>query len=239
MRFYKNQEIEGITETRLLDLEKALGEPLSPPIPIDVIAERVLGLDFLWEPIEEFPGEIIFGALVPDERQIVLNENRLELFKEKPGLERSTKGHEIGHWDLYFSKANLDHPTLFDMDDQKIHAFRSSPLGEVTVLKALIGNLEYLEILEKIGSRADEADEARTVNRYAAALSMPKNMITEDVLKIDRTEWKNLYPIAKKYDVTITALRVRLEQLNLLYVDKKTGKLYPSREQAFGQQSLY
>ena len=33
-------------------------------------------------------------------RKILLNEAHLPLFKEKPGLERSTIGHEPGHWDL-------------------------------------------------------------------------------------------------------------------------------------------
>ena len=38
---------------------------------------------------------------------------RQALFKEKPGLERSTKGHEMGHWDLFVDKGSLEHPTLF------------------------------------------------------------------------------------------------------------------------------
>src|SRR5437773_11550260 len=37
---------------RSAELEGALGRPLEPPIPIDLLAEQVLGLDFLWEEVQ-------------------------------------------------------------------------------------------------------------------------------------------------------------------------------------------
>jgi hypothetical protein len=237
VRIRRNQEIEEIAQSRLAELQRRLGRPLSPPIPIDLIAEQVLELDFLWEPIDELPGEKIFGGLIAKKRLIILNENRKELLGEKPGLERSTKGHEMGHWDLFIDKGSLDHPTLFNVDGDGPFAFRSSPAGDVAIIKMLDRDAEGRELLRKIQSRADEPDEARVVNRYAAALSMPADMIRADALKIDRTQWPNLYRLAEKYEVTISALRVRLEQLGLLYVDEH-GKLYESRDAASGQQML-
>lgn len=236
MRILRNQEIEEIAQSRLAELERLLGRPLSPPIPIDLIAEKVHGLDFLWEPIDELPGEQILGGLIAKKRLIILNENRKALFAEKPGLERSTKGHEMGHWDLFIDKSSLDHPTLFDVEGEGEgpFAFRSSPAGEVAVIRALSNDPEGRDLLRNMQARADEPDEARAVNRYAAALSMPADMIRADALKIDRTRWPNLYRLAEKYEVTISALRVRLEQLGLLYVDKD-GKLYESRDAALGQ----
>lgn len=237
MRILRNQEIEEIAASRLAELERKLGQPLSPPIPIDLVAEKVLGLDFLWEPIDELPGEQILGGLVAKKRLIVLNENRKGLLTGKPGVERSTKGHEMGHWDLFIDKGSLDHPTLFDVEGDGPFAFRSSPVGDVAIIKALDRDAEGHELLRKIQSRADEPDETRAVNRYAAALSMPADMIRADAVKIDRTKWPNLYRLAEKYEVTISALRVRLEQLGLLYVDEH-GKLYESRDAASGQMML-
>ena len=237
MRILRNQEIEEIAQSRLAELERLLGQPLAPPIPIDLIAEKVPGLDFLWEPIDELPGERILGGLIAKKRLIVLNENRGDLFTEKPGLERSTKGHEMGHWDLFIDKSSLDHPTLFDVEGGGPFTYRSCPAGEVAVIKALYSDAEGQELLRKIHARADEPDEARAVNRYAAALSMPADMIRADALQIDRTRWPNLYRLAEKYEVTISALRVRLEQLGLLYVDEH-GKLYESRDAASGQMNL-
>ena len=100
-RFYRNVQIERVAEGRLAELQQLTGKPLAPPVPIDLIAEKILGLTLLWDSIEELPGEIIFGGIVPRERLIILNEKRKGLFNEKPGLERSTKGHEMGHWDLF------------------------------------------------------------------------------------------------------------------------------------------
>jgi hypothetical protein len=233
----RNQEIEEIAQARLTELQRQLGRPLSPPIPIDLIAEKVLGLDFLWEAIDELPGEKIFGGLIAKKRLIVLNENRKGLFAEKPGLERSTKGHEMGHWDLFIDKGSLDHPTLFNVDGNGPFAFRSSPAGDVAIIKRMNEDPEGRELLRKIQSRADEPDEARAVNRYAAALSMPLDLIRAEALKIDRTQWPNLYELVKKFDVTISALTIRLEQLGLLYVDENR-RLYESREGGTGQMTL-
>lgn len=237
MRILRNQEIEERAASRLAELQQRLGRPLSPPIPIDLIAEQVLGLDFLWEPIDELPGEKVFGGLIAKKRLIVLNENRKGLFTEKPGLERSTKGHEMGHWDLFIDKGSLDHPTLFNVDGDGPFAFRSSPAGDVAIIKTLDRDDEGRELLRKIQSRADEPDEARAVNRYAAALSMPADLIRADALRIDRTHWPNLYRLAEKYEVTISALRVRLEQLGLIYVDENK-KIHESRDAASGQMML-
>jgi len=237
VRILRNQEIEERAASRLAELQQRLGRPLSPPIPIDLIAEQVLGLDFLWEPIDELPGEKVFGGLIAKKRLIVLNENRKGLFTEKPGLERSTKGHEMGHWDLFIDKGSLDHPTLFNVDGDGPFAFRSSPAGDVAIIKTLDRDDEGRELLRKIQSRADEPDEARAVNRYAAALSMPADLIRADALRIDRTHWPNLYRLAEKYEVTISALRVRLEQLGLIYVDENK-KIHESRDAASGQMML-
>jgi hypothetical protein len=238
MKFYRNQQIEDQAGRRLDELEQVLGRPLAPPVPIDVLAERVLGLDFLWEAITELPGEVILGGIQPAKRLIVLNENRRALFDAKPGLERSTKGHEMGHWDLFVDRARLDHPTLFEAeaegDGNRMTVLRSSPVGDVEVMKLLLRDPEGRELLRKMEAHADRPDEARSVNRYAAALSLPPRLLRPAVLAIDRSDWRNLYPIADQFNVTISALKVRLEQLGLLYL-RRDGTLYEFRDAGTGQ----
>jgi hypothetical protein len=238
VRFYRNSEVEERAVQRLGELEQLLGRPLTPPIPIDLIAEKLLGLDFLWEPIKELPGETILGALRPDDRQVVLNEKHVALFREKPGLERSTKGHEMGHWDLFLAALVSDHPSLFELADNPRVAYRSAAAGEVVVIKALMGSSEGWELLRQLKSRADHPHEAHAVNRYAAALSMPRELVVREAMAIDRTSWRALYELAERFDVTISALKVRLEELDLLRVSKD-GKLYGSSAEACGQRSLF
>lgn len=237
MKIVKNTVIEELAQQRLIELRRVLGRPLSPPIPIDRLAESVLGLDFLWRPIDELPGEKVLAGLKAKERLIVLNEKHRNLFLEKPGLERSSKGHEMGHWDLFIDKSSLDHPSLFDADGDGPFAFRNSSVGLVAIIKILYKDAEGWNLLREIKSRSDEPDVARAVNRYAAALLMPTDLLRTEALKVDRTKWPNLYMLAEKFEVTISALRVRLEQLGLLYLDEN-GKLYGSREGGTGQMTL-
>jgi Zn-dependent peptidase ImmA (M78 family) len=117
---------------------------------------------------------------------------------------------------------------------------RRSGLGDVFTMQRLLALPGGQDLLREIRSRADDPDEARAVNRYAAAISMPKDMLCEEALKINRTNWSHLYDLAKKFEVTITALTVRLSQFNLLYI-KRDGKqimLYESAEDAMGQMTL-
>ena len=238
MKFYRNADIENIAEGKLAEFSKMLGRPLTPPIPIDLMAGKLYNINVLWDVIEEEPGEMIWGGLNPEERVIVINEKHRKEFEEKPGMERSTIGHEMGHWELYISKEAVGHPVLPGMIRPDSFVQRSSGgKRSVEVIKALIASEPGREILRNIHARSDHRDEARAVNRFAAAISMPRDMIRAEALKIDRTEWRNLYPLAKKFEVTITALKVRLQQLNLLSVTED-GKLFGSPDEAVGQMGL-
>ena len=140
----------------------------------------------------------------------------------------------MGHWDLFIDKGALEHPTLFALDDSSPFARRRSPVGEVTIIKRLLSSSEGQDLLREIKSRADDPDEARAVNRYAAAILMPKDLLQAEAGKIERTRWSNLYRIAERFEVTISALTVRLQQLGLLYMDKD-GRLHESPTHAEGQ----
>lgn len=236
--YYRNEAVELLAETRLAELERILGHPLAPSIPIDLLAELVLGLDFLWVVIHELPGEVILGALIPEQRLIVLNDRHRDLFREKPGLERSTKGHEMGHWDMFVDQSMIGHPHLPGLGAGGEFELRSSPAGQVQVLKALLRDPDGVELVRDLTARADDPAEARAVNRYAAAISMPRVVLKAEVDRIDRTRWRELYRLAERFDVTITALRVRLDQLGLLHVSEH-GRLYASKAEAAGQMNMW
>ncbi len=240
-RFYRNEQIEQAAVSRLKQLEQLLGHPLRLPVPIERLAEHV-GLDFLWDEISEELGEMILGALCVkrNERLIVLNEKHRCLFESNPGLERFTIGHEIGTWDLFVENCSPDQLAMFAEAENSAIVRRRSRIGEVyaisdnAMIDQLMATPEGRAHLAKIREREDEPHEKRSVNRYSAALLMPKNLVIEEVLKGDRTSWPGLYRMKEKFDVTITALRVRLEQLNLIYVDRDR-QIHESRDQANGQ----
>jgi hypothetical protein len=239
MKFYRNEQIEQIAERRLLEFERRLARPLSLPVDIELFGELVLDLSILWEDIDELPGEEVLAGLRAPDRMIVMNERRKAEMDQKPGRRRLTQGHEMGHWDLFVDKSKLDHPTLFEAAAPGLFAYRSSTGGQVEIIKTLLACEEGRELLREINARADAPDEQRSVNRYAAAILMPRAIVIDEARKIDRTQWRNLYPLAARFDVTISALCVRLEQFNLLYRDEKTKKLYSCREEAQGQARLF
>jgi hypothetical protein len=239
MKFYRNERIEEIAESRLLDFERKLAKPLSLPVDVELFGELVLELSILWDEIEELPGEEVLAGLKPSERLIVMNERRRNEMEAKPGRRRLTQGHEMGHWDLFVDKSKLDHPALFAEVSSEIFAYRSTTTGQVQILKTLLACTEGQNLLREIRLRADTPDEARSVNRYAAGILMPRTLIIDEAMKIDRTQWRNLYRLADRFGVTISALRVRLEQLNLLFLDQDTNTLFSSREQAYGQSRLF
>lgn len=238
MKFYRNERIEQIAERHLHEFELKLGRPLSLPIDIELFGDLVLGLSMLWEEIDELPGEEVLAGLRAPDRLIVMNERRKQEMEQKPGRRRLTQGHEMGHWDLFVDISKLDQPTLFEAAAPAIFAYRSSTGGQVQIINALLSCEKGRDILRQINSRADAPDEARSVNRYSAAILMPRAIIMDEAKKIDRTQWPNLYRLAERFGVTISALCVRLEQFNLVYVDQENKRLYPSCEDALGQAQL-
>ena len=238
MNYDRNEKIEQIAERRLYEFERKLERPLSLPIDIELFGDLVLGLSMLWEEIDELPGEEVLAGLRAPDRLIVMNERRKQEMEQKPGRRRLTQGHEMGHWDLFVDISKLDHPALFEAAAPAIFAYRSSTGGQVQIMNALLSCEKGRDLLRQISARADTPDEARSVNRYSAAILMPRAIITDEAKRIDRTQWPNLYRLAERFGVTISALCVRLEQFNLVYVDQENKKLYPSREDAQGQARL-
>jgi hypothetical protein len=239
VRFWRNEHIERRAEERLAQLASSLGRPISPPIPVDHFIEHVLELDFLWDLIEERPGEVILGAIAPRSRKIVINEKHVGLFGQRPGLERFTKLHESGHWDLLTDQAAVDHPQLLGGNDAGGPvSFRQSRNGLLHVLKALCMTKVGVDFVCDLRSRADDPYEKRVVNRYAAAVLIPRLLLGEDVERKRPQGWPDVYRLAERYEVTPTAMKVRLNELGLVYIDE-SGAFHRSKAEAAGQQPLF
>jgi hypothetical protein len=225
--------IEEKAEQRLAEYERLAGPLLTPPVPLEKLLHAIYGLTPLWDEIEELSGETVLGGLKPDERLIVLNDKHIGLFEEKPGLERSTLGHEAGHWEFHVDKGTLDHPCLFERHRGLSHR-RNSGTGEIEIFAGSDCTAQYLEAVR----RRDSSEEERVVNRFAAALNMPRKLILQAQSECNFLQWRELYDLVPVFDVTISALTTRLQQLNLIYIDENR-KIHRSREEAMGQIRLF
>lgn len=233
MKFIRNTDIESIAEQRLAEYERKTGETIKVPVPIEKVLAQVYGLTVLWDKIDELPGETVLGGLKTKKKLIVLNQSRIELFDQKPGLERSTLGHEAGHWEFDVDKGGLDYPKLFGRPDL-VSEQRSSGKGEIEVFAGTGCLPKFLDGLRQ----RDTTDQERIANRFAAALSMPSRLVREAGEEFDFMRWHDLYKMAKVFEVNISALTVRLQQLGFIYIDENK-QFHRSLAEAKGQQQLF
>lgn len=241
LRFLRNEAIEQITANRIRQYETKTGDTVRFPVPVENIVEQVLGLHFDWDEIEEQPGELILGGLDAKNRVILLNEKHLALFEEKPGLERSTIGHEAGHWDVDIDKAKLDQPSLFeDMESPVLHrhASKSNRVIEVLLAKAQRDERAY-RLYKQMTAGQDTPEQKSAVDRYQSALLMPEWLIREAAEKIDVTSWRELYRLAEEVQVNISNLVTRLRRLKLIYIPTGSKQIYRSQDEYNGQGSLF
>lgn len=241
MKRLRADDIEQLTAQRIKEFEQTTDEAISDHcIPIErIIENEPFDLSITYEPIEEHPGETILGALRPERKQIIVNENRLEMLEKHTGLERFTLGHELGHYDL-FASAEPPMPSLFAKEDtNQIHAYRDAKEGIVSVLKELTADKrEMYEVWRALNQtrRQDSAREKWAVDRYSGSLLMPRDRVMNAVKGLDLTQWPTIYDLAREFKVSPTAFRVRLEILGLVFY--KNEKLFPSREEYAGQLAL-
>jgi hypothetical protein len=242
LQYLRNESIEEITAQRLREYEAKAGVTVVLPVPVEEIVEQVLGLDFDWDVIEEQPHEQILGGLDAENRKILLNEKHLPLFKEKPGLERSTIGHEAGHWDIDIDRAKLSQPMLPGIDLApcfvRRHASKSDRLIEVLFTKALQDDRAY-KVYRDLTAGQDAPEVKSAVDRYQSALLMPKWLIQDAAGRYDFTKWPDLYRLADEAQVNISNLTVRLRRLGLIYLRDGDKTIYRSKDEWSGQKSLF
>jgi hypothetical protein len=237
----RTRTIDAVTALRIRQYEQLTGTPVTFPVPVEKIVERILGLNFDWVDIEERPGEQILAGLIPEEKRIVLNSKHLELFKEKPGLERSTIGHEAGHWDIDIDRTSLHHPRLpgFEMQSSVVRRQAADRHVLVEVLNRAAYDDRYYEIYRQLTAGQDSPEVRSAVDRYQSSLLMPDWLIKAAVQEFDVTSWPDLYQLAEKAQVNISNLVVRLRRLNIVYLPEGSKDLYRGRDAFTGQKHLF
>lgn len=234
-------EIDELTELRIRQYEQRTGQPVTLPVPIENIVEQILQLDFDWVDIEERQGEQILAGLIPEQRTIVLNSRHLDLFAEKPGLERSTIGHEAGHWDIDIDRTSLHHPVLPGFERRSALVARHKSDREILeeVLNRAVHDDRYFELYRQLTTGMDAPEVKSAVDRYQSSLLMPSWLIREAVREIDVTHWPDLYALAERAQVTISNLVVRLHRLHVIYIPPGTKQIYAGRDSYLGQLHLF
>ncbi len=210
-KFLSDSHIEG-TAARLLNRYDALyGAVSAPPVPVERILEDVLDLSILWDDISEPPSQSILAALDPGSKIVVFNESRRTVITDTPGLYYTVLAHEAGHWEVHVDQGHLAQQPLPNLGRDFSCLYRSSGPGQ-----------DPREI---------------QAHRFMGFLLMPSGLLKEAIEGVDLLSWPTLYGLRERFQVTISALKVRLERMGLLYVTDE-GELYPSRQEYEGQMRL-
>lgn len=167
-----------------------VGEPVTLPVPIDMVIEKTYGLEIGWDTIPEPPGMIILGALAPRAKRIVLNERHEAMFDQWIGPERFTLAHELAHW--IYDAENPDQLSLgFDGQQDEVFCYhRDSP--------GLVDDVQIREI---------------NANKLAAHLLLPEDLVRDACLDTVLADPRRA---AAEWKVSLRMLQIRLQELGLI-----------------------
>jgi hypothetical protein len=107
--FLADAQLESAAQELLRKYAKWKGEPPRPPIPVDDIAEGVLGLTLEIGDLRTKLGKPdVLGATWLDEALIVIDSS----LEGNEGRYCFTLGHELGHWQLHRPLREMDKVTF-------------------------------------------------------------------------------------------------------------------------------
>ena len=210
-KFLSDSQLEEMAARVLRRYESSHGAVINPPVPVERILEDLLDLNILWDDISEPPRQSILAALDPSSKTVVFNESRRTLITDTPGLYYTVLAHEAGHWEVHVDHGILAQLPLPTLERDFSCLYRSSGPGQ---------DLREVQ-----------------AHRFMGFLLMPSEMLREAIKDVELLRWPALYELRDRFQVTITALKVRLERLGLLYVTED-GDLYPSQQEYEGQMRL-
>ena len=210
-KFLSDAKLEGMANRLLGRYESLYGAVSSPPVPVERILEDVLDLNILWDKVSEPRGQSILAELDSSLKEVVFNESRRTIITETPGLYHTILAHEAGHWE-----AHVDHALLAQ--------------------STLPGFEHYVKCLYQASGPGQDRRELQA-HRFMGFLLMPSPILLEAARDVDLQSWPTLYKLRDLFQVTISALTIRLERLGLVYVTEE-GNLYPSRQEYEGQMRL-
>lgn len=199
-------QIEHIANTLLDRYECQEGVISAPPIPIEFIVEDYLGYEIKWDNFQE---DNTLAFIDPNNKVICFNLSRSDYF-DRIGPEY-TMAHEIGHFQLgHFEEAQKQ--LLLGLEDQP-------PL-----------------LLHREDKKSPYNRHEIQAEYFASCLLMPRKFIIDETKNYDLLKWNSIYTLAERYNVSVTAMKKRLENLKLIYV--KDNKIYNSKQEAYGMKPL-
>lgn len=221
----KKEDIENKANEVLLEVQSHSKRSLNGRVDPSRIAD-FFDLGIVWEKIPSDGGGTIAARIFPAQKLIEINED-LPRLKEFRGFEAFTIAHEIGHWVLHINQDEADGLTqqqelsLDPVDtslyiSQENHPFLCRSLNGVTS-----NNIEW------------QAD------YFAGSLLMPRYLLDETRKGRNLQNWSHLRAMADELGVSLSALKVRLQQIAWIYIPKNSQQIYLGKAPSNTQTKLF
>jgi hypothetical protein len=167
--FIPAQRIESAAKVLLDEFERFRGVPVTPPIPVEDMVEKMLGLDLEYaENLESMFGyPDLLGATELEEGRIWIDSSLLK----NPRRMAFTVAHECGHWRL--------HKPLFDALKKKYPA-----------------TADALRPTIECRSSEKRAPEEWQADRFAAALLMPEEAVRKTVMDLCKEDFAHVVNVS-------------------------------------------
>lgn len=195
--FISDATLEELADALLDQYEQEIEPVGEPPVPVERIADFLLELNIEWLDIPDTEEAPILAYLHPASQTIRLNEQRLAYFEAHPGVYEYTLAHEIAHFQLHLTEADLRPDQAFVYRHKQMSNDRREWQAE----------------------------------RFASYLLMPTSLLIPAIDGLDLQRWPDLYRLRDQFQVSITALRIRLETLGFLHV-AANGRIYHTPKEA-------
>jgi len=211
------------------------GSPLDTDLFVDL-----LEISTVWEDIEEPEHAALFANFSADnDGLITINERHRDFFETRPDVYSACIGHEAGHCVLRHWEKNLPGATLSlfaDSSAQQLHLFHKSSwfqygltreeveerkkkekaFTDKLVSKALISETAR-QTLDQMSDRFEPEWMFRQAEHFSLCLRIPKDYLLDRLEEgWEYTSWRGIYRLAKRFGVSGSMMKTRLEKLQLM-----------------------
>lgn len=203
------------------------------PVPVEKIADFLLELSLDWGPIADEAASPVLAYIDPGAGKIRINEHRRSEFELYPGMLEFTLGHEVGHHQLHMLGSGVEQLAMDFGSD-----IAQNPKGPTDAEIAARSGLNPKGYLcrERLGGSVKDTRETQA-NWFASYLLMPEHLLRPSIKNVNLLSWPNLYRLSERCCVSISALKIRLAELRLVYVGAD-GALYRTEAEANGLKRL-
>lgn len=211
------------------------------PVDMDILID-LLEISTLWEEIEEPENTAFFASYSPDDDGLItINEKHRKLFEDRPDVYCACLGHEGGHcvlrhWEQTLSDDSI--PLFSDLTPEQPRLFHKSSwyqygLSRAEVEKLIEANKRLTDELVNKALVSETARQAlaqmrnryepewmfRQAEHFSLCLRIPRDHLLEMLEEgWDFNSWSPVYRLAKRFGVSGTMMKIRLEKLHIIEI---------------------